>query len=460
MFIAWLLFIQVVKSGESELALESVFISNSQTSRATLLTERDEGSRSDSGQKVETEESQSNCSKVFSDLTPSDDGSNEEAGSLLKESESSLNNMKGVSSVASSKSSHDHIGHEDSFYAATVGDGEDVFRKLFVPLKVRVSHQVDAPGTPFWLEEAHFSHRVAMTYMIPSRQLEDVLSEDKRKMSGLVQSSTVKQQLLQLLREDDLKSGSSIFAPISSTSSASSMLAPAVLSSNINFPTTTAAFMSFKMQTSSLSDSFMKSVPGETNSDDKSMDLVKLEIDEKLMTCACPLSVPFMENLREENSTSTVQSETKTCLLEEPAHLTAAKSWFVDSTKDIHGCHVLKSSPKQNGSTGGSNSSNSDLLADELCIRAADIGHSSSTDTTTTCEMGHSSSTDTTTACEVSPQSCTTSRRDSCIQESLQALESARLCGQNIEDIIVSKIFFSPETPCAKHIPSSLHLVE
>ncbi|RUS86928.1 hypothetical protein EGW08_005333 [Elysia chlorotica] len=210
----------------------------------------DECSGSDGGQKMETEDAQSSCSKESSDLTPSEVRSNEEAGSSLKESDSSLKMVKEgpLHSVASPSSSTDQMVQEDvggGRAETLVADLEEVFQKLFVPLKIRVSHRMSprtssgpagrereggvnartkrhsggsSQSAPYWLLEAHMSKRVAMTYKVPMRPLEDVLMEDSRRMTDLVQSATVRQQLLQLLGEVDLKAGAN---PSSQTASAS-----------------------------------------------------------------------------------------------------------------------------------------------------------------------------------------------------------------------------------------------
>lgn len=164
----------------------------------------EELSTSDGGQKQETEDSQSNCSKVSSDLTPSDDRSNEEAGSSHKESDVSAKHLKGVPSVTSSNSSHEQSSPEEGMPSAALAqDYKEIFKSLFVPLKVQVCCKLDMPGMPYWLVQAHLSEKVAMTYKIPSRLLEEVLSEDKKRMQDMAQSNTVKQQLLQLLSEVD-----------------------------------------------------------------------------------------------------------------------------------------------------------------------------------------------------------------------------------------------------------------
>ena len=205
----------------------------------------DECSGSDGGQKIEMEDAQSSCSKESSDLTPSEVRSNEEAGSSLKESDSSMKPVKGgpSGSVASPSSSTDQMVQEDvarSRTGTSVADLEEVFQKLFVPLKVRVCqkfsprsktgpagrdgeadaaikmHANGGHSVPFWLLEAHMSKRVAMSYKVPTRQLEDVLREDRRSMTDLVQSATVRQQLLQLLSEVDFKPGATNQSPAAS----------------------------------------------------------------------------------------------------------------------------------------------------------------------------------------------------------------------------------------------------
>lgn len=165
-------------------------------------------SSSDQGKKLETEDSQSNCSKGSSDLTPSDDHSNEEVSSSYKESTVSSNQTNSVSSVTSSSySNHERPSSEDDTTNAILAqDYKDVFNKLFVPLKVNISKTSAVHGPPPWLSQAHFSEKIAKTYKVGQRKLKEVLKDDWKKMQHLTQPTTVKQQLLQLLSEVDQSS--------------------------------------------------------------------------------------------------------------------------------------------------------------------------------------------------------------------------------------------------------------
>lgn len=421
------------------MAMEAVFVGNSQTSANVSLTKRDsspkdgslsgdEGSGSDGGQKAEMEDSQSNCSKVSSDLTPSDDRSNEEAGSSMKESDNSMKNMKGVSSIASSNSSNDQNVQEEGL-GASVKESEDVFNKLFVPLKIQVTQKLDAPSTPYWLIEAHFSHRVAMTYKVPTRQLEDVLIEDKKKISNLVQTATVKQQLLQLLNEVDTKSEAVTPTPVQ-------------VSSSSYLPVKSTSPTSVLTQSSLITDCFLKTEKDEISSNEGCVNSAKLIIAEKSANSSTDFIHQFnsesVQNFNKACNVKTDKSDTKSFLCEETAHLNVTKSCFIDSLNDLYSSRAKKASHKQEQSTGeNSSDTNTDLIADELNMRSSELGHSSSTDITTICKS--------------SLKSCISSPADSNIQEKFQAMESSSLTGQSIEDIIMSKVFFPQEVSVSGH---------
>nr|QDK59986.1 period 2-like protein [Onchidium reevesii]QEI10544.1 putative period circadian protein 2 [Onchidium reevesii] len=444
-----------------DIAMETVFISNSQAGGNSALTKRgsspkdgslsgDEGSGSDGGQKAEMEDSQSNCSKVSSDLTPSDDRSNEEAGSSLKESDASMKNMKGVSSVASSNSSNDQTSQEEGPSATPTRDSEDVFRKLFVPLKVQVTQKLDTPAMPYWLVEAHLSHRVAMTYKVPSRQLEDVLSDDKKKMSSLVQSSIVKQQLLQLLSEVDMKSA----AVVAATTMSASTTATVGSCSNVSL---SPALHNTATQSSS-ADSVLETIKEETLGTDPVNECIKPIDDDKTMFVPLASSNQSnnvsMESLTEVSNTNNNNNITdaKGSLCKGTSQLILAKSPSV-SMESLPGSQDNLSSPLRKQSTGENNSSdtNTDPIADEPLLRSSDLSHSSSTETTTLCENS-------------SRSTGNSSRSDSHLQERFQAIESNSLSGQKIEDIIMSKVFLPAETstnnPDTKNIPNMFNLPE
>ncbi|CAL1527229.1 unnamed protein product [Lymnaea stagnalis] len=429
-----------------DVAMETVFIRNSQTAGNSPLIKRgaspkygslsgDEGG----GQKAEID-AQSNCSKVSSDLTPSDDRSNEEVGSSMKESDSSTKKMKGVSSVASSNSSNDHTSQEEGSGGSLAKDGEDLIKKLFVPLKVKVSKRLSTPSTPYWLVEAHLSPKVAMTYKISTRQLEDVLNEDKRKMTDLVQSATVKQQVLQLLNEIDLKSGTTVAKTMSSAT-----MCPASYSK----PCT----MTRMKQPSSLSDSaFGGTITEEEqcNTDEKMTNRVDLLNEETALKVKPILSA----NKPVVSSTDTsygvgaqglVKSETNNSLCEKTSHITLAKSTSSISMESVQGQFHAEMTRYRNHRPVYTNSSdtNTDSIGDEPRARSFYTSQSSTADSASTVYSVRGGP----------------ARTDAHLQEKLQALESGgNLTGQKIEDIIMSKVFVPVDTlstnPEAKPVPS------
>lgn len=435
-----------------DVAMETVFIRNSQTDGSSPLIKRGaspkEGSLSGdegSGQKAEID-AQSNCSKVSSDLTPSDNRSNEEVGSSMKESDSSTKKMKGVSSVASSNSSNDHTSQEEGPGGSLAKDGEDLIKKLFVPLKVRVSKRMGLLCNPYWLVEAHLSPKVAMTYKISTRQLEDVLNEDKRKMTDLVQSATVKQQVLQLLNEIDLKSGMTV---------AKTMTSATMCPASYSKPST----MTRMKQPSSLSDSAIGGTITEEeqcNTDDKITNKDNAFSEEtsfKLrpeLSCNKPV-VPTLDTSLSLGADCLVRSETKTSLCEKTSHLTLAKSTSRISMESVHGQFHAEMTRYRKHRPVYTNSSDTstDPIGDEPRARSFYTSQSSTADTAS---MDFS--------VRGGP-----SRTDVHLQEKLQALESGgNLAGQKIEDIIMSKVFVPVETlPTnteAKPVPSIFILPE
>lgn len=424
------------------MAMDTVFINTSQTRDGPSLTNRgaspkdgslsgDECSGSDAGQKAEMEDSQSNCSKVSSDLTPSDNRSNEEAASSVKESDASMKNMKGVPSVASSNSSNDHNSQEEVVSTA-LRNSEDVFRKLFVPLKVQISQKLNKPSAPYWLVEAHFSQRVAMTYKVPYRQLDEVLIEDRKSMSSLIQSATVKQQLLQLLNEVDTKSETLV--------DTANVLTSTYLTSVI----ATTPSSKFTQNSSMSSDCFLKSIKEEPSNDDKSTDIDKAMDDENAEKTDLDYANGAKTSMADPNE---VNANTESFLQQKPASLQS-----FSPKEGLPNTLGKKASPihKHNTEEHNSSDTNTDPIAEEPLLSSSDRGHSSFTDSTTLC--GSSS------------QSYISARTDSHIQAKLQAMGSTCFPGQSIEDIIMSKVFLPIEVTSsgleAKNIPIMFHATE
>ncbi|KAK0063638.1 period 2-like protein [Biomphalaria pfeifferi] len=414
-----------VTEGSGDVSMDTMFINSGQASDNIPLIKRgsspkdgslsgDEGSGSDGGQKAEMEDAQSNCSKVSSDLTPSDDRSNEEAGSSMKESDASTKKMKGVSSVSSSNSSNGHTSQEEGSSGLLVKDAEVLIKKLFVPLKVKVSKQLETFRYPYWLIEAHYSPQVALTYKIPTRNLEEVLREDKRKMTDFVQPAAVKQQLLQLLSEIDMKSGTKL---------------------SVN-PATSAAYTQTFTSTpinkrSSNSDSAMGTLTEEdlSTSDDKSTKEVRSEqraLPHKSM-CSSSLASQSSQDITAtaETGHGTIsKTDSRASLCEKTMHLTmvnSASSVFMGSVPSdssdvsrLRRCH--KSGPH----------TSSDSIVEPKAGNSR-IG-----------SMSASQSTGTLTS---SGSSTNVSRMELHLQERFQAIESNSHAGQKIEDIIMSKVF-------------------
>nr|AWY10931.1 period [Tritonia tetraquetra] len=176
--------------------------SHSSPKEGSLSGDKGSAASSSDGTHKQEMDSQSNYSKVSSDITPSDIRSNEEAGSSHKESNSSVHYIK-IRSPSLSPRPGFLEEEEDGMDEAEIAEQwEDMFKKLFIPLKVLVGHKVKEPSAlPFWLNQAELTPKVAMTYKLPTRTLEDVLQDDLRRMENVTQSLTSKQQLLQLLNE-------------------------------------------------------------------------------------------------------------------------------------------------------------------------------------------------------------------------------------------------------------------
>lgn len=404
--------------------METIFLDTSQATNNSPLIKGgspkdgsmsgDECSGSDGGQKMEMEDAQSNCSKVSSYLTPSDDRSNEEVGSSMKESDASTKKMKGVSSVASSNSSNDHTSQEEGSSAVSAKDDEDLIKKLFVPLKVRMTQRLDVPSNPYWLVEAHLSPCVAMTYKIPTRQLEDVLNEDKRKMTDLVQSPMVKQQLLQLLNEVDIKSGMTA--------------ATAATTSTYKTLTKTCCHASMK-RSPSLSDSALGTM---TEEDQSKAGTEKSISERKCSFSSTRFDIPT-EKLHDSTVTKTTESDNKT------------------------------SQPKDNLAKSVSNVYKEKLqdLADRCKRKTQHSDGATSSDTNTEEAQGWSlcpsqSVVDTCTHC--ARGSGAAARSDSNLQERFQDMESSSLSGQKIEDIIMSKVFVPAEASTTPELKTSTNI--
>ncbi|KAH9513558.1 hypothetical protein Btru_033354 [Bulinus truncatus] len=416
--------------GRRDVAMETLYINSGQASDNIPLIKRggspkdgslsgDECSGSDGGQKAEMEDAQSSCSKGSSDLTPSDDRSNEEAGSSMKESDASTKKMKGVSSVASSNSSNDHTSQEEGSSAVFAKDAEDLIKKLFVPLKVRVSKKLETFSYPYWIVEAHYSQQVALTYKIPTRNLEEVLREDKRKMTDLVQSSTVKQQLLQLLSEVDGKSGA--------TSTTALAVKPNTSSFYIQ-PSIRAAIA----QPLSHSDSAVGTITEEdlsTTSDEKSL---KEIIQEERALLSSRTSRLSQDTVAEGCKAITPKSDSRASLCEETSHLTMASS--ATSSLILAGSRGDKNEKYQHRGQmlrqHNSSDSNTDPMADEPRAVSLCAGHPTGSLTMVSTSSSNTNS----------------SRVESHLQERFQDLESNNISGQKIEDIIMSKVFVPIDT--------------
>ncbi|GFO22066.1 cationic amino acid transporter [Plakobranchus ocellatus] len=472
----------------------------------------DECSASDGGQKIEMEDAQSSCSKESSDLTQSEVRSNEEAGSSLKESDSSLKLAKGgpSGSVASPSSSTDHMGQEDASNmrsSNTVANLEEVFQKLFVPLKVRYSHRMNPRGTdgtaarekagldsaskrphkatPYWLVEAHLSQRVAMTYKVSPRQLEDVLSEDRRRMTDLVQSPTVRNQLLQLLSEVDVKAGTSASsakpsaeAPLASSSSMVS--SPPADNHPIDVSTgdsITLLSVSPSVQSPTQADlrlyasadyacfTAKKVLRNSVENTDTSTHLSEEEnkpfspVSEKCSQNKSPSKSTSPTQSREENMSISLDSLPETRSMKFPS--LRATSERMESMRSGLGGENSSPSPQHLYREAVFSDTNSDSLVDKPTqVDASRYSQTSSTDITNIgCDSGGDdgkdhSGTPTPTFCREfesgrgqSVSSVTNmSRIDSHLQEKLHALESTDVGEQSIEDIIMSKVFFSTES--------------
>ncbi|XP_059176055.1 uncharacterized protein LOC131955795 isoform X2 [Physella acuta] len=417
---------------DGNVAMETVFLESSQAANNSPLIKGgsspkdgsmsgDECSGSDGGQKAEMEDAQSNCSKVSSDLTPSDDRSNEEAGSSLKESDASTKKMKGVSSVASSNSSNDHTSQEEGSSAVPAKDAEDLIKKLFVPLKVRMTQRLDVPSNPYWLVEAHLSPCVAMTYKIPTRQLENVLNEDKRKMTDLVQSPMVKQQLLQLLNEVDVKSGMTA--------------ATAATTSTYTTLTKTCCHTSVK-KSPSLSDSAL----GTMTEEDQSKAGTEKSISERKCSFSSTRVDVTTEKLHDSSATKTTETDHKTSQPKDPLGKSVSNV-YKEKLQDLAD-RCKRKTQHSDGAT--SSDTNTDPVTEDAQGWSQCPSQSSASEvvTCTHCARGSGAA----------------ARSDSNLQERFQDMESSSLSGQKIEDIIMSKVFVPVEVSTTPELKTSTNI--
>ena len=160
---------------------------------------------SSNNSRQKNEDAQSFSSKGSSNLTPSEERSTEDAGSSMKESE--MSTPKGSIMSSNDKTSSDSGAETASVSACTLKS--DILEKLFVPLKVRMSHSdsISQPNKvmvlPFWQQEAHMTEEVAMKYNLRPLDLDAVLASDRRRLSEMRQPHKVNCQLLELLQEMD-----------------------------------------------------------------------------------------------------------------------------------------------------------------------------------------------------------------------------------------------------------------
>ena len=467
----------------------------------------DECSGSDGGQKIEMEDAQSSCSKESSDLTPSEVRSNEEAGSSLKESDSSLKLVKeGPSrSVPSPSSSMDQMVQEEVGRARTetsVADLEEVFQKLFVPLKIRVSHRMSprAPSgsagregeggsdarakrssqsAPYWLLEAHMSKRVAMTYKVPTRPLEDVLKEDSHRMTDLVQSATVRQQLLQLLSEVDFKPGANASSPANSASNSTFYIPATVVdpstdvSANDSIPLLSAS-------PTTQSPPIQTDIQLYTKSDYPCFTAKELMDSSAEVQDKKPLGSNFFKDISQNKqaetfSMSPLPSAEESMNISEDSMVEAKSMKFLSLRSKSVSNVSMESMPS--ALIGGEDSSptpqhlyremifsdtNSEPAGEKSGQNLATLrSQSSSTDTTNFgCDSaeydstgvggrpgkGYANHRKSERQRQEAASKANVARVDSHLNEKFQALESKCLGEQGIEDVIMSKVFLSSET--------------
>ena len=138
-----------------------------------------------------------------SNLTPSEERSTEDARSSMKESE--MSTSKGSVMSSNDKMSSDSGAESASASVCTLKP--DLLEKLFVPLKVLMSHSdsISQPNKvmtlPFWQQEAHLTEDVAMKFSLKTSDLKTILANDRRRLSKMNQPHKVNCQLLELLQE-------------------------------------------------------------------------------------------------------------------------------------------------------------------------------------------------------------------------------------------------------------------
>ncbi|GFS17808.1 circadian clock protein period, partial [Elysia marginata] len=467
----------------------------------------DECSGSDGGHKIEMEDAQSSCSKESSDLTPSEVRSNEEAGSSLKESDSSVKLVKGgpSRSVASPSSSTDQMVQEEVGKTdALVADLEEVFQKLFVPLKVRLSHRtvpkrIGSPvtgqeggashgdtktfghggsprGAPFWLLEAHMNNRVAMSYKVPIRPLEDVLMEDSRRMTDLVQSATVRQQLLQLLSEVDFKASANSSPPVKSASNPTSVISSPTLNPSTD-PSANDSIPLLSVSPTAQSPPLQTDLQLYTNSDYTCLTSKKPnDADNSVKVQEKSLSSRFFKGFSRSKKADPISSMSPVPSTEENMNASEDSLAETKSQKflSLRSMESMQSSLMRSEDSSSSphlyremvfSDTNSEPAREKLAQKAETLGsQSSATDTT---NIGCDSTGDDSMGAHVSQNRAQTnvkkvgkqrqepssvsnlSKVESRLNEKFQALESNCLGEQGIEDVIMSRVFLSSESMCS-----------
>ena len=138
-----------------------------------------------------------------SNLTPSEERSTEDARSSMKESE--MSTPKGSVMSSNDKMSSDSGAESASVSVCTLKP--DLLEKLFVPLKVWMSHSdsISQPNKvmtlPFWQQEAHMTEDVVMKFSLKTSDLNTILANDRHRLSKMNQPHKVNCQLLELLQE-------------------------------------------------------------------------------------------------------------------------------------------------------------------------------------------------------------------------------------------------------------------
>nr|AWY10929.1 period [Hermissenda crassicornis] len=383
----------------------------------------DEGS--DGANKQETEDSQSNCSKLSSDITPSDERSNEEAGSSHKESNASEQHLK----LHSPSSSGEQCSPEDD---ETMDESEmnenwdGFFQKLFTPLKVLVSRNPDnasmPASVPFWQSNAEMTQKVSMTYQIPKRSLEDVLQEDMRKLDRLSQSGTVKQQLVHLLTDSYSKMASTTSStsqqtvpkPLPSTSSMCPMQEVLAAPSSHYFTHGSANLTSppnsQSMETGVVSEATTSSIIIPNNKESV-------------------VRSPFKDNVESHSISHKITPPSQL----QHIHLTDSEL-KTSSTSQKQSSHIATQGEQKEGEGGGSSDTNSDpVVGDSIPDSSASC--SSSLSIAVNVEKQQSSSS--------LAGLAERANIDSFFHECFNALTNDAVPGTSIEDLIVSKVFVS-----------------